>query len=74
MTSKTVYYTDAPEACDICRQKLKDTFFDAPTGMGSWANMCMPCWTKYRRSPKLGVGMGQQYRQQDDQRWLKIAG
>jgi hypothetical protein len=47
-------------------------FVDGKTCMGPWANMCMKCHRKYGMG--LGTGLGQHYRRQLDNRWLKVGG
>jgi hypothetical protein len=47
-------------------------FVDGKTCMGPWANMCMACHRKYGAG--LGTGLGQHYRRQVDNRWLKVGG
>lgn len=39
---KTIYVSKLPK-CDFCG-KTTDPMFDAPTTVGSWANMCGECY------------------------------
>lgn len=62
----------APAACDVCGAQIVDTFSDAKTPMGPWANLCPGCASSM--SVRYGLGFGQKYEKQSDGRWLKTAG
>lgn len=75
MLTKTepVYWIgDVPIVCDICRQRIENTFVDGATMNGPWANMDLRCLRTHGRG--LGRGRGQMYRRQEDGRWLKVEG
>jgi len=57
--------------CDICHKDIKEELYDAGTNLGPWATMCKKCWTKYRKSPKLGIGYGQKYVEKEG-KWIKV--
>lgn len=53
---------------------IQEVFYDARTTLGPWAIMAPSSWEQYRVSEKLGTGIGQKYRKQDDGRFLKVDG
>lgn len=53
------YIGEAPKKCDLCKEDIKDVFYDAKTKMGPWANMCNECYNQY--GVGLGMGKGQKY-------------
>jgi hypothetical protein len=68
-----VYWiSEAPDACDICGQPIKDAFADAKTSRGPWGSLDLKCLRVHGIG--TGKGKGQVYRRQDDGRWLKVAG
>lgn len=66
------YYIGAPEACDVCKAKIGDTFTDGKTSMGPWANMCPSCHDDH--GVGVGTGRGQTYKREADGRFAKVAG
>lgn len=69
-----VFRAGDPGKCDFCNQPLTDEFVDAMTNRGPWANMCMHCWPINRATARLGPGLGQRYKRQEDGRFLKVEG
>ena len=71
---KEVYWSGVVQ-CDIdSSHKLNGVMYDArlPSHGGSWGCVCFACFDASGAS--LGTGRGQKYRQQDNGRWLKVAG
>jgi len=72
---KAKYYSDPPEACDICSIPLyKETFISDGRlkEHAAWANMCADCTVYYGNG--IGWGIGQLYRRESDGRWLLVGG
>jgi hypothetical protein len=61
---------DKPKDCDICHKALGDSFVDGATTMGPWGIMCKNCFPVF--GVGLGIGRGQRYEKQSDDRWLKV--
>lgn len=71
---QNIYYSDAPDVCDICRLPLSHERFmvdGAVQGDFSWANMCADCFCTY--GVKIGWGYGQLYEREAD-KWLLVGG
>lgn len=71
---KKIYYTNAPEICDICKCSLADEKFMIDGEIkdcGVWANMCADCFHMY--GVKIGWGYGQLYKR-DKNGWLLVGG
>lgn len=69
-----IYYSDAPDVCDICRFPLSHEKFmvdGAVQGDFSWANMCADCFCAY--GVKIGWGYGQLYKREAG-KWLLAGG
>ena len=62
-----------PAVCDTCGAPISKVFYDARTEQGSWACMCMACFTQGPGLGELGSGRGQEYTQQGPH-WIKTAG
>ena len=71
---KQVFWQGRPK-CDVCRKNLESSQFiyDAKTIFGPWALMCEDCF-KEQTNGKLGLGIGQKYKRQEDGRFLKVEG
>jgi len=72
---KAKYWMGDPGPCDFTSEGGEHpmlTFIDGRTTMGPWANMCLGCARKY--GVGLGQGDGQEYKIQEDGRWLKTGG
>jgi hypothetical protein len=67
---QTVWRGDA--RCDMCKKIITRTLYDAATRHGPWATMCASCFSYYGLG--VGTGKGQQYKQQPDGLFVKIAG
>jgi hypothetical protein len=68
-----VYWISEPPAvCELCGQKIKETFADARTVQGPWGSLDLKCLRIH--GVGVGKGKGQVYRRQDDGRWLKVEG
>jgi len=63
-----------PLKCDTCSADIKDTFFDAATKFGPWANMCPTCQTLGPGLNQVGPGKGQKYVKQEDGKFHKVEG
>ena len=50
---------DLPKTCNLCNEKLVDTFIDGRTQFGPWAIMCQSCHLEH--GVGLGLGRGQVY-------------
>lgn len=71
---RNIYYSSAPDVCDICRFPLSDEKFmvdGAVRGSLPWANMCADCFCSY--GVKIGWGYGQLYKQEAG-KWLLVGG
>ena len=74
MTTK-YWMGQAPAKCDTCETPIVDRFFDAKTQMrGMWASMCFTCHALGPGLGRLGLGLGQEYKKQEDGKWLKVGG
>lgn len=72
---KARFYSDPPEACDICTNPLsKDSFMSDGRirGKTAWANMCADCTLYYGEG--IGWGVGQLYQKEVDGRWRLVGG
>lgn len=72
---KQIYYSDAPDICDICECSLTDEKFmidGAIRENGVWANMCGECFLTYGN--KIGWGYGQLYLNDAKGGWLLVGG
>lgn len=63
-----------PQICQVSGAPLNGIMYDAslPLIGGCWANVCEDAFVAL--GGKLGTGLGQQYQQLPDGRWLKVAG
>jgi hypothetical protein len=61
-----------PTKCDLCGKVITSTFVDGKTKSGPWGILCPSCHKS--AGIGLGTGLGQQYKKQDDSRWLKTKG
>ena len=71
---KLIYYSNAPETCNICNRSLADEKYmidGAIKGNTAWANMCADCFRKY--GVKIGWGYAQLYKK-DANGWLLVGG
>ena len=73
---RNIYYSNAPDVCDICRFPLSDERFmvdGAVRGGLPWdkATMCADCFCAY--GVKIGRGYGQLYKQEAG-KWLLVGG
>jgi hypothetical protein len=71
-----IYSTGRIENCDVCsRPMAAETYMiDGSISLREnayWGNLCVLC--AYRTCPKLGVGLGQLFRQVEG-RWCLVAG
>jgi hypothetical protein len=55
----TKTFINPPKYCDVCKNELKEVFFDAKTKFGPWANMCNDCFNEF--GVGIGIGKGQKY-------------
>jgi len=62
----------APKNCDICGDKVTNTFVDGKTKFGPWGFMCPHCHNDAGYG--VGTARGQKYTRQADGRWLKTGG
>lgn len=79
MTNKQerrIRYINPPSNCDICKEKIENTFIDGKTRRGGrWANMCSDCFAD--NGVGIGLGEGQVYERktiEDEEVFIKIAG
>lgn len=71
---RNIYYSDAPDACDICKFPLSYEKFmveGVVHGNFLWANMCADCFCAY--GVKIGWEYGQLYEREAD-KWLLVGG
>ena len=71
---RNIYYSGAPDVCDICRFPLSHEKFmvdGAVQGDLPWANMCADCFCAY--GVKIGWGYGHLYKREAD-KWLLVGG
>lgn len=71
---RQIYYSDAPEICDLCKCPLSDEKFMIDGKIKdhyAWANMCAECFYIY--GVKIGWGYGQLY-MRDANGWLLVGG
>jgi hypothetical protein len=52
---------------------IDEQFVDGKTNMGPWAIMTPSSW-RLNGVGQLGLGRGQRYERQADDRWLKVEG
>lgn len=79
MTNKVYWLSPVPGFCETCDGPIHKKFYDAATKRpdgrsGPWACMCPTCFTLGPGFGKLGQGLGQEYTQQPDGKWLKTGG
>ena len=53
------YQNELPKTCDSCGGPLSLAFVDGRTTQGSWAKMCLDCFSLF--GVGLGTGKGQKY-------------
>jgi hypothetical protein len=53
--------------------RIADEFIDGRTKEGPWAIMTPTTW-KHKGVGRLGTGVGQRYKRQEDGQWLKVEG
>jgi hypothetical protein len=70
--SKPVYWNGKITHCQITNKPLGDVMYDARLPTGQWGNIGQEAFEAYRC--RLGVGFGQKYERQEDDRWLLIEG
>ncbi|MDE5995082.1 MAG: endonuclease NucS [Oscillospiraceae bacterium] len=71
---KLIYYSNAPDVCDICKFPLSNEKFmidGAVRNSKLWANMCGECFLAY--GTKIGWGHGQLYLN-NTKGWLLVGG
>ena len=73
------WLSPVPGFCETCDDPIHKKFYDAATKRpdgrsGPWACMCPTCFTLGPGFGKLGQGLGQEYTQQPDGKWLKTGG
>lgn len=61
-----------PTKCNICHKPISDVMYDAKTRMGPWGILDQDCFDTY--GVGLGTGLGQKYRRQVDDSFLKVGG
>jgi len=72
-TPPKVYWSSPlPDACQLTGKPFNGVMYDANLPGLGWGNFCFEAFDE--RGGKLGTGLGQKYRLQDDGRWLKVAG
>lgn len=49
-------YINPPDHCDICKDKITNTFYDGKTLSGLWANMCSNCYIDHGFGPDYVTG------------------
>jgi len=61
--------------CDFCNNVIKDILIDGKTTYpgGPWATMCEKCHSKFGY-PQFGIGIGQKYKKNDKDEFVKIEG
>lgn len=69
---KQVTFINPPKTCDICNKPFGTFMYDAKTVYGPWACMCETCFNTV--GVGLGTGLGQQYKKNDQEQWVKVAG
>jgi len=57
---------DEIKPCDLCGA-VKDSYYDAPTSAGSWANMCPDCLKEHGGASAKAVGTCFKLRDRSDQ-------
>lgn len=68
-----VYWTGDPEKCNLCGNVITTHFVDGKVaGYSSWAIMCPDCFRDFGLG--LGLGRGQLYEKQPNERYMKIEG
>lgn len=59
--------------CDFCNTIINDILIDGKTTDGYWATMCKKCH-KIHGIGKFGIGCGQKYEKNSENRFIKIEG
>jgi len=74
MSPKKIYWLGRLEPnCQVCHRPFLSTMYDAAVGpSGPWGNICRNCFLENGCS--TGLGRGQEYKLQNDGRWLKVKG
>ena len=68
---KEKWNSKIPTHCDVCRQKIRNTFVDGKTVFGPWGIMCPLCYLGV--GVGLGLGKGQRYMKKKKE-FVKVAG
>lgn len=72
---KPVYWEGSePRECDGCGNPIKGRFSDMKTRTGPWGKLCPTCADEGPGIGCFGEGLGQEYTQLPDGRWLKTRG
>lgn len=71
--STQVYWLSPLNSVDDFGRRYKGVMYDAKTKYGPWANMTEESFNEHG-CRMLGLGKGQKYEQQLDNRWLKVEG
>lgn len=67
------YWMGTVPSKDDFGDTITDEFIDGKTKFGPWATMS-PKSFKTNGTGKLGNGLGQKYKKQEDGKWLKVEG
>ena len=68
--AKPVFWIgETPSSCQLCDKSIVSSFVDGKLKIGPWASCCLFCHRVHGIG--LGTGLGQLYRRQPDNRWLK---
>lgn len=59
--------------CDFCHREINDILIDGKTKEGPWATMCTECHSLYGYN-KFGTGIGQKYKKNSENQFVKIEG
>lgn len=70
---RPVYWTGEVPPKDDFGLTIGIEFIDGRTKKGPWATMTPMSW-RAMGVGRLGLGMGQRYKKQNDGRWLKVEG
>ncbi len=52
--------------CDHCKNECGEVLYDARTKFGPWATLCSACFPEIGLSTKMGLGLGQRYRKNNE--------
>ncbi len=70
--AKQIFWCGPIDKCQLTGDELGDTMYDARLPSGQWGNIGQRAFEE--NGCRLGTGLGQKYKRQEDGRWLLVEG